>query len=188
MTYIIFDLETTGLKAENGDKVLQFAAQVWNDNECIRKVDFLINNHCAIPEFITNLTGITEKMVNDNGIEIDEAYEIIEDLFDNSCVIMGYNSDRFDIPFLMEYFRQNGYSIDLSHRKTIDVMKMVFARVPNNILPDKIGKDGLSTGKKSHTLSDVCKSICKDYNLSFHEAQDDVEATRLVYEEIVKRF
>ena len=189
MKYIIFDLETTGLKAENGDKVLQFAAQVWNDEKCINKIDFLINNHCEIPQFITELTGISQEKVEKEGIEFEEAYSIISKIFkDEDYAIMGYNSDRFDIPFLKEYFRQNGVELDLSSRKTIDVMKMVFARVPDSILPNKIGKDGFPITKKSRTLSDVCKSICKNSSLSFHEAQDDVEATRLVYEEIEKRF
>lgn len=189
MKYVIFDLETTGLKTEKGDKVLQFAAQIWNDNRCIRKVDFLINNHCEIPGFISDLTGINREKVEEVGIELHEAYSIISGIFkDEEYVIMGYNSDRFDIPFLTEYFRQNGFELNLSNRRTIDVMKMVFSRVPESVLPNKVGKDGLPTAKKSRTLSDVCKAICKNSSLSFHEAQDDVEATRLVYEEIEKRF
>lgn len=61
-SYIILDIETTGLSPINND-ILEIAAIKIRNGKIIDKFDTLINPGVTIPPFISNLTGINNQMV-----------------------------------------------------------------------------------------------------------------------------
>ncbi len=61
---VMIDFETTGLSPANGDRITEVAALRIVGGEVVDRFVSLINCNVYIPSFITQLTGITQKMVN----------------------------------------------------------------------------------------------------------------------------
>ena len=63
--YVVFDLETTGLDS-NYDEIIEIGALRVRNNKIVEQFTTLIKPEYPIDEFITELTGITNEMVNDS--------------------------------------------------------------------------------------------------------------------------
>ena len=63
MTYLAIDLEMTGLNVKR-DHILEIGALRMKDGKPTGEFSALINPHCAVPETITDLTGITQEMAD----------------------------------------------------------------------------------------------------------------------------
>ena len=96
--YVIIDIETTGLDSKM-DMIIEFAGIKVKNNIIIDTYSTLINPNIEIDSFITNLTGITNKMIA-NAPTIDKKIkEILDFIGDN--IIIGHNVN-FDINFLYD--------------------------------------------------------------------------------------
>jgi len=63
-TYVAIDLETTGLDPDN-NAIIEVAVVTFQGGEILDEWSSLVNPLEPIPEFITDLTGITQRMVED---------------------------------------------------------------------------------------------------------------------------
>ena len=63
-TYVAVDLETTGLDPD-GDAIIEVAAITFRQGEILDEWSSLVNPYRSLPAFITDLTGITQVMVDD---------------------------------------------------------------------------------------------------------------------------
>jgi DNA polymerase-3 subunit alpha (Gram-positive type) len=70
-TYVVFDIETTGFYAEYED-IIEFGAIKVKNNSIIDKLDFFIKPFKSIPAKITELTHISNEMV-ENGMNLTDA-------------------------------------------------------------------------------------------------------------------
>ena len=68
--YVLFDIETTGLDPEY-DEIIEIGAIKVDNNKVMDEFHSLIKPDNEIDEFITNLTGITNEMV-ENAANIEE--------------------------------------------------------------------------------------------------------------------
>lgn len=59
----VIDFETTGLSPDNGDRATEIAAVLLKDGKVVDRYQSLMNAGVRIPQFITELTGITDAMV-----------------------------------------------------------------------------------------------------------------------------
>ena len=92
---VIFDLETTGLDFCK-DRVIQLSyIKVMPDGE-EKRVNLTINPLIPIPQFITELTGISDADVADKPSFKELAPQLAEEF--KGCDLAGYNSNNFDIP------------------------------------------------------------------------------------------
>ena len=97
MTSIVsIDIESTGLD-ENRDAIIEIAAVRFNGRRVENEFTTLINPGKHIPDFITGLTGIDDKMVRDAPRLRDIAHELTA--FVGDSPILGHNV-KFDIGFL----------------------------------------------------------------------------------------
>jgi len=117
----IIDLETTGVNV-SADRIVEIAMvkiQTDGSRQVKRK---LINPEILIPEGASAVHGITNEMVKDAPTFKQASNEIRQ--FLEGCDLAGYNSNRFDIPMLVEEFLRVGQAIDLSKSRFVDVQKI----------------------------------------------------------------
>ena len=117
------DLETTGVNLST-DRIVEVAIiKILQDGtrQVKRK---LINPEMLIPQQSIDIHGITDAMVKDAPTFKQVANELKQ--FIENCDMGGYNSNRFDIPMLMEEFLRIGMTVDLSSRRMIDVQHIFY--------------------------------------------------------------
>ncbi len=160
------DLETTGVSL-SADRIIEIAIiKILPDGsrQVKRK---LINPEMPIPLSSTEIHGITDKMVKDAPTFKQAGNEI--KMFIENCDLAGYNSNRFDIPILMEEFLRAGMDVDLSSRKMIDVQHIFYTMEPR-------------------TLTAAYKFFCEKELTAAHSAEADVDATIEVLMAQLKRY
>jgi DEAD/DEAH box helicase domain-containing protein len=102
-------------------------------------------------------------------------------IFEKADILIGYNSDHFDIPLLNKY-----YSGDLTKIKSLDLLKEIKGSLGRRLKLDTIAEATLGTNKSGNGLEAVTwwkqgeKEKVKKYCL------DDVRITKEVYEYALK--
>lgn len=115
---IFFDLETTGVNAAK-DKIVEISYIKVYPNGKEESNTIRINPGRHIPEEATAVHHITDDDVKNCPSFKDVAKELSR-VFEG-CDIAGFNSNRFDLPLLVEEFLSAGVNIDMTKRKFIDV-------------------------------------------------------------------
>lgn len=124
---IFFDLETTGVQVGHDHIVEICLHKVMPDGstdtrvERVRPVDQ--NGHTVhIPEVTTAVHGITDDDVKDKPTFRELAQSLMQYIGDAD--LAGYNSNKFDVPLLVEEFLRAGVDFDLSCRRLVDVQNI----------------------------------------------------------------
>ena len=112
------DLETTGTNLAI-DRIVEIAiVKILPDG--IRHVKHkLLNPQMPISKASSDLHGITNEKVKDSPTFKEVANELKQ--FIDNADLSGYNSNRFDIPLLIEEFLRAGITLDMRNRKMVDV-------------------------------------------------------------------
>jgi len=149
------DLETTGVNLAT-DRIIEIAiVKVLPDGKRSIKRK-LINPQIPIPKQSSDLHGITNEMVKDAPAFKEVAQELKQML--DGCDIAGYNSNRFDIPMLVEEFLRAEVDFDMRGRRLVDVQN-IFHRM------------------EQRTLSAAYKFYCNKVLDGAHSAEIDATAT-----------
>lgn len=160
-SFVVFDVETTGLHAGN-DEIIEIAAiKIADINSSNHKTfNALIKPKKSIPANITKLTGITNDMVNN----ADDINTVLKDFceFIEDYPLVGHNID-FDVKFVNN--KANKANIDFKNKKLIDTLPLARKAFPD---------------LSNHKLPTLVKHIGIDVDRS-HRAFDDVKATLFVY-------
>ncbi len=160
------DLETTGVNI-SVDRIVEIAiVKISPDGTRLVKRK-LINPLIPIPEGSSAIHGITDEMVKDAPSFKQAANELKQ--FMENCDLGGYNSNRFDIPMLIEEFLRIGIEFSIDGRKLVDVQK-VFHMM------------------EQRTLSAAYKFYCQKSLDGAHSAEVDATATWEVLEAQVERY
>ena len=118
---IFFDLETTGVDTSK-DRIVEISlVKVMPDGEEIIKTRRL-NPQMHIPAEATAIHGITDEDVKDCPTFAQVAKSLEQ--FIQGCDFGGFNSNRFDLPMLVEEFLRVGINVDFKKRKFIDVQNI----------------------------------------------------------------
>lgn len=160
------DLETTGVNISN-DRIVEIAiVKILTDGtrQVKRK---LINPQIPIPAGASDVHGITDEMVKDAPSFKQVANEIKQ--FIENCDLGGYNSNRFDIPMLIEEFLRVGVPFSADGRKLVDVQK-VFHMM------------------EQRTLGAAYKFYCNKTLEGAHSAEVDATATWEVLEAQIEKY
>lgn len=162
----IIDLETTGVDLAI-DKIVEIAIVKLMPDGSTQKKRKLINPQKTIPETASKVHGITDEMVKDAPTFKQVANEIKQ--FLNNCDLGGYNSNRFDIPLLVEEFLRAGMEFSMQGRKMLDVQKIFHSM-------------------EQRTLSAAYKFYCNKSLENAHSAEADASATLEVLHAQVERY
>lgn len=152
---VFIDLETTGTNLSH-DRIVEIAIIRLNPDGTRQVKRKLINPQMPIPAATTDVHGITDEMVKDAPAFKQVANEVKQ--FIDHCDLAGYNSNRFDIPLLMEEFLKSGLEFDMSSIRLVDVQR-VFHMM------------------EQRTLSAAYKFYCDKILEGAHSAEVDAQAT-----------
>lgn len=161
-----FDLETTGTNVTK-DKILEISiVKVMPNNEKIEKTR-RINPEIPIPVESSLIHGIY-----DNDVKNEPSFkQIAKGLFDfiGDADLGGFNSNKFDIPFLIEEFHRAGIVFSVKDRKLVDVQNLFH----------KMERRTLEAGYKFYTGKTLENA---------HSAAADTYATLEVLEAMLDRY
>lgn len=117
--YIVIDIETTGLN-EKSDQIIEIGAVRYVNHTC-QYFQSLIAIDGAVPKSITDLTGISDKMLREEGRRLQD---VLNDFLDfiQDYDLVGYNIG-FDLGFLNAYLRKEDLP-ELKNR-SYDLLKSV---------------------------------------------------------------
>ena len=104
-TFVVFDLETTGL-SQRLDKIIEFGAIKMRHREVIEEKQVFINPERVLPANIMALTNITQNNV-DTAKTIDKVLPELLDFIGDS-ILVAHNAS-FDVGFMNAACRENGY-------------------------------------------------------------------------------
>ena len=150
-----FDLETTGTQLTK-DRIVQLAAVILFPNGRRESRNYIINPEISIPEEITAIHGISNEMVKNAPKLAEVAEEIIA--FMGESDLAGYNSNKFDIPFMVEEFYRVGHPFPMEGRNFVDVQN-IFHKM------------------EQRTLAAAYQFYCQKSIENAHNALYDAEAT-----------
>ena len=159
-TYVVFDVETTGLSAIYND-LIQVAASKMHKGNIIAEFDEFINPGHPISAFTTDLTGITDDHVR-NAKPLKQVLEEFQE-FCQDAVLVAHNA-TFDVGFMNANYERHG--LPKITQPVIDTLE--FAR---NLYPEY----------KRHGLGPLTKrfGVALEHH---HMANYDAEATgRLLF-------
>lgn len=153
---IFFDIESTGLNVTR-DRIVQIALIKYSPkSDTPVEKTMLINPGIPISAEAMAVHGITPKDVARKPTFAQVAQELYD--FIGNADLAGYNSNRFDVPMLMEEFARVGLELNLEKRRLIDVQRLFYKMEPR-------------------TLSAALKFYCNKEMVNAHDALADVQAT-----------
>ena len=171
VTFIVLDLETTGASPANGCAITEIGAIAVRGGEVLEEFSSFVNPQVALPEYIVNLTGITDEMLVDAPL-ISEVFPDFIDFIDRheNVHLVAHNAP-FDIGFL------KAAATALSHiwpkYEVIDTVKLARRVIDRSEIPNyKLG-----------TLSQFFETKA----LPNHRALDDVKTTVEVLHRLIER-
>ena len=115
---VFFDLETTGVNYSH-DKIVELSYVKVMPNGKEQEDTMRFNPGMHIPEQATAVHHITDADVANCPTFKERAKEIAK-VFEG-CDIAGYNSNRFDVPMLIEEFLNAGVNFDYTKCRFVDV-------------------------------------------------------------------
>jgi DNA polymerase III subunit epsilon len=163
---VIFDLETTGINISK-DRIVEL---------CILKVmpggeetikTWRINPTIPIPEKASKIHGIYDIDIKNKPTFAELAREI--NAFIDNSDLAGYNSNKFDVPLLLEEFIRADIDFDIKKRRLVDVQVIYFKKEPR-------------------TLSAAYRFYCDKDLENAHSSEADVKATYEVFKSQIERY
>lgn len=118
---IFFDLETTGTNVTK-DRIVEISLIKVNPDGTTEEKCRRINPTVPIPAASTAIHHISDEDVKDCPTFAQIAKSLLA-LFEG-CDIAGFNSNRFDVPLLMEEFNRVNLNFDVAGRRFIDVQNI----------------------------------------------------------------
>lgn len=119
---VFFDLETTGTSITR-DRIVEISyIKVFPDREDVEELCMRINPEMPIPAPSTAVHHITDDDVKDAPTFRDIAAQL-RNVFANAD-IAGYNSNKFDVPLLIEEFGRVGMNFDVNLHRFVDVQNI----------------------------------------------------------------
>ena len=168
LTYVVFDLETTGLYPNSGDSIIEFGAVKIKDGVIIDRYDELIYPERELSEEIIKITGITNEMLKGKRKELDGIIDFMK--WVGNLPMVAHNA-KFDISFIENAIDK--YNLD----------KL------SNIVIDTLGLSRyLESSERFHNLATLVKRYSIPWDEDKHHRADyDSEGTALILDKMLHK-
>ncbi len=163
---VFIDLETTGINLAT-DRIVEIAIIKILPDKSRQVKHKMVNPQMPIPKASSDIHGITDDKVKDAPTFKEVANELKQ--FIDNADLSGYNSNRFDIPLLMEEFLRAGILLDMTNRRMLDV-QTIFHMM------------------EKRTLGAAYKFYCEKELIDAHSAEADASATWEILEAQLERY
>lgn len=150
-----FDLEATGVNVAS-DRIVEISVLKAMPDGTEEVKTLKINPTIPIPLETSLIHGIYDEDIKNVPTFKDVAQEIAD--FIGDADLAGYNSNKFDIPMLMEEFLRAGTDFDIENRRFVDVQN-IFHQM------------------EQRTLKAAYKFYCNKEIVNAHSAEADIRAT-----------
>ncbi|MBI3521261.1 MAG: 3'-5' exonuclease [Bacteroidetes bacterium] len=161
-----FDLETTGINV-GSDRIVEISIVRVNIDNSTDILTKKVNPTIPIPLFSSKIHGIYDKDVANCPTFKELAPQLSQ--FLSNCDLAGFNSNKFDVPVLVEEFLRADIDFDLRNRKLIDVQNIFHLMEPRN-------------------LSAAYKFYCEKPLINAHSAEADTLATYEIFKAQIVRY
>ena len=149
-TYVVFDVETTGLSPETNDITEIGAVKIVN-GEITEKFQSLCKPFEKIPQEITRLTGITDEMVQNMPLSTDIISDFL--MFAKDATLVGYNVN-FDYSFIQNVAKRISKQVNNPKRDCLnDARAKVY--LPNYKLKNLVSHLGITLDNAHRALYDA---------------------------------
>ena len=164
----IVDIETTGLDCTR-DVIIEVAAVRVEDGRVTGEYQCLVRQQAAVPELVVKLTGITDDMLQAQGVEEREALAGLL-AFMGKTRIVGYNI-KFDMGFIAAACARQG--LERSVMKTSDVLWMARRKIGglDNYRMESVARHLFGEVSIRHRALDDCRMISRIYG-KLNEIED----------------
>ena len=159
-TYVVFDIETTGLSAAV-HQVIEIGAVKVVGGAIDEEFQTFVCPDCAIPPEIVELTGITDNMVR-NAPTFEKAFEQFIKFCGDDSVLVAHNAN-FDMGFMANSARKIGKEFNYTYIDTVPLCRYAFP------------------GMRSVKLDTVAKKIHLP-NFEHHRAVDDAKTLARIFQ------
>lgn len=170
-TFVVVDLETTGASPKKGAAITEIGAVKVKGGEVIGEFKTFVNPLAPIPDYITEMTGITDLMLAHAPV-IDEVFPTFLEFAGshNESVLVAHNAP-FDLSFLKSAAKELDYP--WPKYKSIDTVTVARQVLTKEDVPDcKLGTLAQFFGTKTEPN---------------HRALDDAKATVEVLHGLLER-
>ena len=167
-TFVVFDLETTGLYPNSGDSIIEIGAVKIQNGIILDRYDELINPNIKLSDEIVNITGINNDMLKDKRFEKECIIDFMNWVGDSPMVA---HNAKFDISFIEEAYKKYNFGIF------------------KNVVIDTLGISRyLESSERFHNLA----TLVKRYDIPWdedkhHRADYDSEGTALIFNKMLKK-
>ena len=158
-SFVVFDLETTGLSPADC-AITEIGAVVVENGEITESYNSFVNPGCHIPEEITKITNITDEMVADAPGQEEALRAFLE--FVDGRVLIAHNAHGFDIRFLKACAERYGVPFGNTYIDTLPLAQALYLGLRNYKL-DTIGKYLEIPPFQHHRACDDAKALAQIY-------------------------
>lgn len=201
-TYLVWDLETSGLDKETC-KILEIGCAIVRDGEITERKSWVLNHGIEIPANITEITGITSELIAAEGKDPKQAMQEFLDILlsDQDGAHLTHNGMRFDIEWLAYHVAKTfGWTVGQHkdfltqlYRNALDTavfikaQKLGMGRAWNETFKNFADRvmNTIAKGVK-YNVAICCEELGIDKEgLVQHRALGDVELTHRIYQKLI---
>ena len=151
MNLFLFDLETTGIKAEENE-MIELSFYNYNLDTWFESLVY-----SDIPNSAEDINKISSTMIKGAPSFLEIVPGLEEFITQEPCFLVAHNGDAFDVLYLKKHYKMINREFP-SNWKFIDTLKISRTLMPS---------------LKSHTLQKLCQQISPDLQVT-HRSRDDV--------------
>ena len=167
--FVFLDVETTGANWSR-NFVIEIGALRYEGGEVTRVMNTFVKPPEPIPRFITGLTGITDRMVEDAPLFHEVADELI-DLFSDDAMLVAHNAP-FDYSFIKHEFARLGKPFPVKRIDTVRLSRALYPEQARHRLSDLIKYHELAFESR-HRAYDDAYALVQFWNKVIHEFGDE---------------